>query len=55
MNKITAGVDTKENPALTSHEQMMTFFTMRQEMMEVYDYYLNMSNSRLNKMEMYGG
>ena len=30
VNKITAVIDTKVNPALTLHEQMMALFTMRQ-------------------------
>ena len=54
MKKITAGVDTKSNPELILHEQMMALFTMIQEQTEADDDYLNRFNLRHN-MEMSGG
>ena len=53
--KITAGVDTKANPALTLHEHMMAFFTMRQEWTEADDENRSRFNSRPQNMEMAGG
>ena len=47
VNTITAGLDTKDNPALTLHEQIMAFFTMIQVRKEADDDYLNRFNLRL--------
>ena len=53
--KITAGVDTKENPMLTLHEQMLMFVTTRQGQSESDDDYLRKFNSRLENMILAGG
>ena len=53
--KVTAGVDTKANPALSLHEQLITFFTTRQGQSESDDDYLNRFNARLQNLELAGG
>ena len=55
VKKITAGVDTKMNPALTLHEQIMSFFTIKQGRMEADDDYLNRFDSGIKNTEMAGG
>ena len=49
IKKTTAGVDTKANPVLTLHEQMLIFMTTRQGQSESDDDYLRKFNSRLEK------
>ena len=48
-------MDTKANPALTIHEQMLIFVTMRQGQSESDDDYLKFFNSRLENMILAGG
>ena len=55
IKKTTAGVDTKANPALTLHEQMLIFMTTRQGQSESDDDYLRKFNSRLKNMILAGG
>jgi len=51
--KITAGVDTKAKLALTLHEQLISFFTMRQGNTD--KDFLSRFDSRSKKLEMVGG
>ena len=53
--KTTAGVDTKANPAVKLHEEMLIFMTSRQGQSESDDDYLNKFNSRLENMILAGG
>jgi len=53
--KIMAGIDIKANKALTLHEQLMSFFTIRQGFGESDNDYLLRFNSHFCKMEMAGG
>jgi len=55
IKKITAGIDTKTNPALTLHEQLLVFFTTKQGQNESDDNYLNHFNSCLKNLELAGG
>ena len=55
IKKTTGGVDTKANPALTLHEQMLIFKTKRQVQSELDDNYLEKFNSRLKDMILAGG
>jgi len=55
VKKITASLDIKANKALTLHEQVMSFFTIRQGFSELNDDYLLRFNSRFCNMEMAGG
>ena len=55
IKKTTAGMDMKENPALTLHEQMLIFMTTRQGQSESDDDYLNKFNSRLENTILAGG
>ena len=50
VKEITAGIDTKANPALTLHEHMMELFTMRQGQTEADNDYLNRFLCRLHNM-----
>ena len=47
-------MDTKANPALTLHEQMLIFVTTIQGQSESDDNYLNKFNSRLENMVLAG-
>jgi len=49
LKAITAGVDTKSNPALTLHEQILTFFTMHQGSTESDDNYLTKFSEKAKK------
>ena len=50
-----AGVDTKANPVLTLHEQMLIFITTRQGQSESDNDYLKNFNSRLENIILAGG
>ena len=55
IKKTTAGVDTKANPALTLHEQILIFMTMIQGQSDTDNNYLNKFSSRLENMILAGG
>ena len=55
LKKITAMVDTNENPTPTLHKQVVTLFTTRQGKNDADDEYINRFNLRLHNMEMTGG
>jgi len=47
LKKVATGLDTKANPALTLHEQMLAFFNMLQGQTESDDNYLSRFNFKL--------
>jgi len=51
---VSSGVDIKANPALTLHEQLLTFLTMRQRQNESDDDYLVRFNSQYQSLKMSG-
>ena len=55
IKKITAGVDSKTNTALSLHEQILMFMTMRQGATESDDEYLTLFNARAQSLELAGG
>ena len=55
LKKITAGVDAKANPVLVLHEQITSFFSLRQGNTEREDDYLVRFNGKLKSLEMMGG
>ena len=52
---ITGGVNSKANPVLSLHEQILSFFTMRQGITESDNEYLTRFNSRHKTLELAGG
>ena len=55
IKKTTAGVDTKTNPALKLHEQIIIFMTTGQGQSDSDDDYLKKINSRLENIILAGG
>lgn len=55
IKKITVGMDTKANPYLMFHDQLITFMMTRQGMTKSHDEYLNQFNAHYKNMEISGG